>query len=79
MASRCDYYSDEEYRMAQEYEEQEHFNSQEEQYQRDIYQELLQSLEEIAYQLGVEHSISFLENLKNKVECQKNIDKEPLF
>ena len=68
---RCDFYSDEEYQQALYMEQQEYQREQE----QDQYQELLNQLEYVGEALGIDHAISFLESLKNKVAEQKpNID-----
>lgn len=64
---RCDFYSDEEYRYAQQIEQQEYQKEQE----QDQYQELLNQLEYVGEALGVDHAISFLESLKNKVKTEE--------
>lgn len=72
MASRCDYYSDEEYQQAQLLEEQEYQKQyEEEQYQKDHYQELLNQLQSVGLELGIEHAISFLESLKKETKEEK--------
>ena len=62
---RCDFYSDEEYQQALYMEQQEY------QKEQDQYQELLNQLEYVGEALGIDHAISFLESLKNRVAEQK--------
>ena len=64
MASRCDYYSDEEYQQACAYEEQNMYDLQNVKKEEDIYNNLISTLHEVGIQLGIDHAISYLEHLK---------------
>ena len=66
MSERCDFYSDEEYQYALHMEnlEQEKMMAQLE--AEDEYNNLLCTLESVAYQIGIDHAISFLKHLRSK-------------
>ena len=66
MVERCDYYSDLEYQMAQQAQEEEVQRQMRESEEQEHYHVLLSQLESSALELGIEHAISFLEALKNR-------------